>query len=76
MTSFSERTGAWYALIYGTASYYSNLRFEAPGSSAQATALAERRPSDDVFLDRLGTSLAGGAAGADGGAAGADGGAA
>ena len=24
----SQRTGAWYAMIYGTATYYSHLRFE------------------------------------------------
>ncbi len=56
----SERTGAWYALIYGTASYYSNLRFEPPGATAQANALAARRPTDAAFLDRLGASLGGG----------------
>jgi len=60
----SERTGAWYALIYGTASYYSNLRFEAPGATAQAAALAARRPSDAVFLDGLSASLGGGTKGA------------
>ena len=59
----SERTGAWYALIYGTASYYSNLRFEAPDAKAQAAALAARRPSDGAFLDSLGASLAGGSGG-------------
>ena len=24
----SQRTGAWYAMIYGTATYYAHLRFE------------------------------------------------
>jgi len=60
----SERTGAWYALIYGTASYYSNLRFEAPDATAQSAALAARRPSDAAFLDGLGASLSGEGAGA------------
>src|SRR5690242_10253528 len=32
----SERTGTWYAMVYGTASYYGHLRFEPPGSKAQA----------------------------------------
>ncbi len=27
----SHATGAWYAMIYGTATYYRHLRFEAPG---------------------------------------------
>jgi ferredoxin len=62
----SERTGAWYALIYGTASYYSNLRFEAPDATAQAEELAARRPSDAAFLDRLGASLSGGSGGSGG----------
>ena len=26
----SHRTGAWYAMIYGTAAYYRHLRFERP----------------------------------------------
>ncbi len=29
----SFATGAWYAMIYGTASYYSHLRFEPPATS-------------------------------------------
>lgn len=55
----SERTGAWYALIYGTASYYSNLRFEAPDAAAQTKALEARRPTDAAYLDRLSDSLGG-----------------
>jgi ferredoxin len=55
----SERTGSWYALIYGTASYYSQFRFEGPGLDAQTAALAARRPADSVFMDRLGASLGG-----------------
>jgi ferredoxin len=56
----SEKTGSWYALIYGTASYYSQFRFEAPGADAQTAALAARRPADATYLERLGSSLAGG----------------
>jgi ferredoxin len=55
----SERTGAWYALIYGTASYYSQFRFEAPELEAQAAAITSRRPPDSAFLDGLGASLGG-----------------
>jgi hypothetical protein len=55
----SERTGAWYALIYGVASYYSQFRFEAPELTAQAAAITSRRPPDSAFLDGLGTSLGG-----------------
>ena len=55
----SERTGAWYALIYGAASYYNNLRFEPPEATAQAAALDARRPSDTAYLDRLGAALGG-----------------
>ena len=39
----SERTGAWYATIYGTASYYGHLRFEPPSAKAQAKEVAARR---------------------------------
>jgi ferredoxin len=60
----SERTGAWYALIYGVASYYSQFRFEPPGADAQAAAMTERRPPDAAYLDRLGASLDGRASGA------------
>jgi len=67
----SEKTGAWYAMIYGTASYYSHLRFEPPGASVQAAALATRRPAEASYLEGLGASLrgatGGGAAGRTGG---------
>jgi hypothetical protein len=56
----SERTGTWYAQIYGTASYYGHLRFEPPGAKAQAAAVDARRATDAVFMDALGASLAGG----------------
>jgi ferredoxin len=57
----SQRTGAWYAVIYGTATYYQHLRFEAPAAEAQVAAMAARRPSEAIYLDRLGASLEGGA---------------
>ena len=55
----SQVTGAWYAMIYGTASYYRHLRFEAPGDAAQAAAITARRPADDAYLAGLGASLGG-----------------
>jgi ferredoxin len=64
----SHRTGAWYAMIYGTASYYRHLRFEPPGAEAQAAALAARRPAEETYLAGLATALAGaGGSGAGGG---------
>ena len=55
----SERTGAWYAMIYGTASFYGHLRFEMPTATAQARAVSERRASDATYLEALGASLVG-----------------
>jgi ferredoxin len=55
----SERTGTWYAMVYGTASYYGNFRFEPPGSKAQATEVSRRRPDDDRYLAALRASLGG-----------------
>jgi ferredoxin len=55
----SERTGTWYAMVYGTASYYGHFRFEPPGSKAQAAEVSRRRPSDDTYLASLGASLGG-----------------
>jgi len=55
----SQVTGAWYAMIYGTASYYGHLRFEPPANAAQASETAARRPAEDAYLAGLGASLAG-----------------
>jgi ferredoxin len=60
----SNRTGAWYAMIYGTASYYAHLRFEPPTATAQAAALDAHRPSEAAYLGALEASLVGGAGGA------------
>jgi Thioredoxin-like [2Fe-2S] ferredoxin len=63
----SHRTGAWYAMIYGTATYYRHLRMEPPDAGEQAAALAARRPTESTYLDGLAAALAGaGAAGAGG----------
>jgi hypothetical protein len=55
----SFRTGAYYAYIYGTASYYRHLRFEPPAETTQARAIDDRRPDETAYLERLGGSLAG-----------------
>ncbi|MBF6604622.1 MAG: NAD(P)H-dependent oxidoreductase subunit E [Chloroflexi bacterium] len=53
----SHATGAWYAMIYGTASYYRHLRFEAPEAVEQAAAVAHHRPSEEAFIAALDTAL-------------------
>ena len=56
----SHRTGAWYAIIYGTASYYSHLRFEPPTATDQVAAVERHRPAETAYLAALGTALEGG----------------
>jgi hypothetical protein len=53
----SHATGAWYATIYGTASYYRHLRFEAPADTVQAAAMHDRRPGDEAYLSALDAAL-------------------
>ena len=56
----SHRTGAWYAMIYGTASYYRHLRFEPPVADPLAAATADARAGrETAFLAGLDASLAG-----------------
>jgi ferredoxin len=55
----SQKTGAWYAMIYGTASYYSHLRFEPAASAQQAAAVDANRPPEGTYLAALDSSLAG-----------------
>jgi hypothetical protein len=57
----SQLTGAWYAMIYGTASYYAHLRFEPPTATMQAAAVDAHRPSEATYLDAFDTALAGSA---------------
>jgi 2Fe-2S thioredoxin-like protein len=57
----SNLTGAWYAMIYGTASYYAHLRFEPPSATEQVAAVNEQRPPEAAYLSALEASLAGGA---------------
>jgi hypothetical protein len=56
----SYATGAWYAMLYGTASYYAHLRFEPPSSRVEAGATpAARRPDEQAYLDGLAAALGG-----------------
>jgi hypothetical protein len=60
----SFRTGAWYAMVYGTATYYRQFRF-----TPQAGAAAGRRPTESGFLAALDASLGTGPRGTGMGAA-------
>jgi hypothetical protein len=55
----SQKTGAWYAMIYGTATYYAHLRFEPPAATEQAAAVAAHRPTESTYLAGLDASLSG-----------------
>ncbi len=55
----AQRTGAWYAQIYGTASYYGHFRFEPPAALEQRAAIDARRPAESSYLAALGASLGG-----------------
>src|SRR4051794_12062245 len=55
----SQLTGAWYAPIYGTATFYDHLRFESPEAEAQVAAMAARRPGEGSYLAALTASLTG-----------------
>jgi ferredoxin len=55
----SHATGAWYAMIYGTATYYRHLRFEPEAATEQAAAMDARRPTEETYLGALETALAG-----------------
>jgi ferredoxin len=68
LKQISNRTGAWYAMIYGTASYYSHLRFEPSTATVQAAAVDAHRPSELAYLGALDASLGGRPGGATPGA--------
>ena len=55
----SHATGAWYATIYGTASFYGHLRFEPPTATDQAAAVARHRPAESSYLAALDAALVG-----------------
>jgi ferredoxin len=58
----SQATGAWYAMLYGTATYYDHLAVGAPGSAGE--------DGDAAYLGALDGALAGHGVGHDPGAAG------
>jgi ferredoxin len=53
----SHETGAWYATIYGTATYYAHLRFEPATATEQAKAVDEQRPAESTYLAALDAAL-------------------
>ncbi|HEY2888342.1 MAG TPA: hypothetical protein VGJ17_06980, partial [Candidatus Limnocylindrales bacterium] len=55
-------TGAWYAMVYGTATYYDHLRFEPPVPSKAAPTGREAVEGD--YLSGLDQAISGSAAGA------------
>jgi len=55
----SHTTGAWYAMIYGTASYYQHLRFEPAAAADQAAAVERHRPTEATYLSALDAALGG-----------------
>ena len=55
----SFATGAWYAMIYGTASYYRQFRFERPDERPPAAAIERERPAEASYLAGLDAALAG-----------------
>ena len=59
LKQISHKTGAWYAMIYGTASFYAHLRFEPSSATAQAAAVAAHRPAEANYLSALDAALGG-----------------
>ena len=65
----AHATGAWYAMIYGTASYYRHLRLEPPGADSTAASAAtatgqaaqpvDRPASEASYLAALDMALGG-----------------
>ena len=53
----SHLTGAWYAMIYGTASFYGHLRFEPAASVEQAAAVDAHRPPEADYVAALQTAI-------------------
>ena len=46
-------TGAWYAMVYGTATYYDHLRFEPPAAPTAAVAPAPTTGRERIEADYL-----------------------
>jgi len=59
----SHKTGAYYAFIYGTASYYGHLRFAPPDAVEQAAAVEAHRPAEASYVAALEGALAGASGG-------------
>ncbi len=53
----SRVTGAWYAMIYGTATYYRHLRFEPPAITAAPAAGEAHRVLESAYRSSLDASL-------------------
>jgi hypothetical protein len=53
----SRVTGAWYAMIYGTATYYRHLRFEPPSITGAPPAGEAHHAIESAYRDALDTSL-------------------
>lgn len=53
----SRVTGAWYAMIYGTATYYRHLRFEPPAATAVAPAGDAQTVAEAAFRAAFEASL-------------------
>ena len=46
-------TGAWYAMVYGTATYYDHLRFQPPSQATAATSSPTRGPAAATGRERI-----------------------
>ncbi|HET7026850.1 MAG TPA: NAD(P)H-dependent oxidoreductase subunit E [Candidatus Limnocylindrales bacterium] len=57
LKQISFATGTWYAMLYGTASYYRHLRFEPPAATETRAAFDAHRPSETSYLAALGAAL-------------------
>jgi hypothetical protein len=55
----AHETGAWYAMIYGTATYYRHLRMEPPTATEQVAAVDQHRPAETTYLAALDAALGG-----------------
>ena len=56
----SRVTGTWYAMLYGTATYYRHLRFEPPAASTAATAVptaSKEREAEVAYRDAMAGAL-------------------
>jgi ferredoxin len=58
----SRVSGAWYAMLYGTATFYRHLRFEPPSIEGAPRAGEAHRQEEDAYRSSLDAAL-GGAAG-------------